>query len=147
MSCPHGAKKSLRLIAGNGLMLMLQILCYLTPLFESCGHFWSHISNISNMVVCTCVQIKNALMVQEEVILLHFLLRLLCISLCAQFLHLTFIGMVIISPIFRIAAYLLRFFFTRHRRILWTGTTILAKALMDILLQVLQHDVFICPLV
>ena len=55
--------------------------------------------------------------------------------------------MVIISPIFLIAAYLLRFFFTRHRRILWTGTTILAKALMDILLQVLQHDVFIYPLV
>ena len=131
----HDAKKSLRLIAIYGMMLLLQLLCLMAPIIVSCYQFWQH---ISKKAVCTFVQIKNVLNQQEEVILLLFLLRLLYITLCTHFLLLALTGMVPIMFMLRIAAYLLRFFLFRHCRIIGAGITIVVRACTA------QQPSFIC---
>ena len=140
----HDAKKSLKLNIIYGMILLLQFLCYLTPIVGSFCHFWQQ---FSMTVVCTSVRIKNVLMQQNEVILLLFLLRLLCITLCTQFLHLALMGMVIMLSAPRIVAYLLHFFILRHRRIMWTGAKLVANVFMAALFHLMEHEEIIFPLV
>ena len=144
MSIQHDVKKSLEWCVFTGILLLLQLSCLLTLLVESSYQFWQ---GFSNMVVCTYVQIKNVLIWQDEVILLLFLLRLLCIIICTHFWYLVYMGLIPLLFALRIAAFLSHFFIFRHSRTLWTGITLVGKALTITFLYLLEHEENIFPLV
>ena len=140
----HDAKKSLEWGAIYGTLLMLQMLCLLTPIIDCCSQFWLQ---ISKTVVCTYVRIQFAMIRQEELVQLTCLLRLLCTTMCTHFLRLSLTGLALMLFITRIAAYILNFLFLRHCRIVWTGLTIIAKVLATTALYLLENDDNIFPLV
>ena len=136
----HEVKKSLLHGTIYGIMLWLQISCYLTLVIENYCQFWQ---NFSNTTVCILVQITNAWARQPEVILLSHLLRLLCITLYMQFVHLVHMGLGSMLIISRIISFLLHTLLLRHKWRFWT----MIKMLTTATYSMLQQELIIIPLV
>ena len=127
-------KKSMTLAANYGLGLLLQFLCLILPYCENASQIWYAISNYA---VFAYAETKLALMQQEDLIVLTHLLRLLSICLLMQLVNLALIGTIFLTCILNATLYLCNFFFLRHRRQIWTATTITLRLTMTIIYAML----------
>ena len=138
------AKKSLKLNAIYGIMLLLKILCCLTSVVTVACQIWH---SILKWAVLVPARINFAMTQQDEFFLLLLPLRLLYIPMYMLLKDLALIGKVTTICLISMANYICYFYITRHRHIVWTVMIRMLQLIAAVIYHLSEHEEIIFPMV